>query len=110
PRFAFSPTAATVRCGDPLGGAPDCGVRRHGFTLAEVVLAVLLLTVGAGVVARDLTRGLTGIRSALGELEALRRAGEALDAFAARPCAEGDTLRIEGLPTSPVLLVQRRCR
>jgi len=85
-------------------------VRRHGFTLAEVVLAVLLLSVGAGAVARDVTRGLTGIRSALRELEAIRRAGEALEAFAARPCPPGDTLLAAGVPLTPVLRVQRRCR
>jgi len=85
-------------------------VRRHGFTLVEVVLAVLLLTVGAGIIARDVTRGLTGIRSALRELEAIRHAAEALDAFAALPCPPGDTLLAAALALTPVLRVQRRCR
>lgn len=85
-------------------------MRRAGFTLAEVLLSVLLLAVGTGVIARDLATGARGIARAAARLRTGRLAESQLTAFETRACPLDGGGLTDTLAEVPAIPVRRRCR
>lgn len=87
---------------------------RRGVTLIEVLLAVLILGIGVGAVARDIAVAVTQTRRAFARLDAIERAARLLEVARVAPCpitvaGAEPAVRIDTLPLDPPLPMRRRC-
>lgn len=87
---------------------------RRGVTLIELLLAVLVLGIGVGAVARDIAMAAAQTHRALARLDAIERAAHLLEIVRVAPCpiaAAGDVpaARVDTLPLDPPIPVRRRC-